>query len=164
MKLQLHYEHEPVLRAAAQPVAKITPRIRRLIEDMFETMYAANGIGLAANQVGVLQRVIVIDLQRKGSKPLALVNPEIIADDGRQISNEGCLSCPGLTADVVRAACVTVSALDPQGKVQTIEADNLLAAALQHEIDHLNGVLFIDRLAATERVKVEQQRVTLKQM
>jgi peptide deformylase len=164
MKLQLHYEHEPALRKTAKPVVKITPKIKRLIDDMFETMYAANGIGLAANQVGVLQRVIVIDLQTKGSKRLALINPEIIHNDGQQVSSEGCLSCPGLMADVARAASVTVTALDPQGKVQTLEADNLLAAVLQHEIDHLNGVLFIDRLDATQRVRVEQQRASLKQM
>jgi peptide deformylase len=158
MKLRLYFEDDPVLRQHAAPVEKITNKTRRLIEDMFETMYAAKGIGLAANQVGVLQRVIVLDPRMKGVKPMALINPEIIARDGECENEEGCLSCPGLYANVRRAACVTVRALDATGAVVEAEVTGLFAAAAQHEIDHLDGVLFIDRLSPTERGRLEQMR------
>jgi peptide deformylase len=159
MKLQITYEGDPILRNNSEPVEKITPKIRKLIDDMFETMYADNGIGLAAPQVGINQRVIVIDTQNRKLKPIAMVNPELIEQSGEQESVEGCLSCPGLSATVKRAATVTVTGLDPNGRNLTLEADGLLAIVFQHEIDHLNGVLFIDHLDPSERVKVEKQRV-----
>jgi len=130
-----------------------------MIDDMFDTMYSGNGIGLAAPQVGVNQRVITVDLQKKRSKPFALINPEVVRAEGEYESEEGCLSCPGLSAMVKRAKSVTVTGLDPKGRNVTIEAEELLAVVLQHEVDHLDGILFIDRLEPTERVKVERQRL-----
>ncbi|MCX7848234.1 MAG: peptide deformylase [bacterium] len=158
MKLTLRYEGDPILRAKATPVREITPRVRRLVQAMFEVMYAARGIGLAAPQVGHSLRIIVLDLQDKGFPPCALINPVIIQQEGTQLSEEGCLSCPGLTARVERAARVVVEYLTLDGATRQIVGEKLLAAALQHEIDHLDGILFIDRLSPTERVKVERQR------
>jgi len=158
MKLRLYYETDPILRQKAVPVEKVTNKIRRLVEDMFETMYAAKGIGLAANQVGILQRVIILDLRKRDIKPMALINPEIVARAGECDNEEGCLSCPGLFAKVTRAACVTVHALDTTGDEVAVEATGLHAAALQHEIDHLDGILFLDRLDPTERIRLEQLR------
>lgn len=159
MKLHIIYDGDPILRKKSEQIKKITPKIRKLIDDMFETMYADNGIGLAAPQVGLNQRVIVIDTQNRKSKPIAMVNPEIIDRAGEQESVEGCLSCPGLSATVKRSATVTVTGLDQNGRNLTLEADGLLAIVFQHEIDHLNGILFIDLLDPSERVKVEKQRV-----
>jgi peptide deformylase len=158
MKLRLFYETDPILRQKAAPVEKVTNKIRRLVEDMFETMHAAKGIGLAANQVGILSRVIILDLRKRGIKPMALINPEIVARAGELENEEGCLSCPGLYAKVKRAACVTVHALDITGDEVAVEATDLHAAALQHEIDHLDGILFLDRLEPTERIRLEQLR------
>ena len=115
MKLAILYEMDPLLHRVAEPVEKVTPKIRKLIEEMFETMYAAKGVGLAAPQVGVLKRVIIIDMKRRGFSPLALVNPQLTAASGSQTNEEGCLSCPGLWASVERAACVTVTGLDEKG-------------------------------------------------
>lgn len=159
MKLQIIFDGDPILRKASPPVEKITPKIRKLIKDMFETMYADNGIGLAAPQIAVNQRIIVIDTQMRRTKPIAMINPEIIESSGEQETLEGCLSCPGLSANVKRCATVTVQGLDPNGRKIAVEAAGLLAVVFQHEIDHLDGILFIDRLGPTERVKVEQQRV-----
>jgi len=128
---------------------------------MFDTMYADNGIGLAAPQVSVKKRVIVIDIQSNKSKPLALINPEIISEEGEIESEEGCLSCPGLTAVVKRADDIVAEGLDVNGNRIEINASGLLAIALQHEIDHLDGILFIDRLSPTERIRVEKQRTML---
>ncbi len=158
MKLTLHYETDPVLRHVAEPVTEVTPRIRRLVDAMFDVMYAAKGIGLAAPQVGHSVRVIILDIKEKGCPPCALINPEIVVREGVQYSEEGCLSCPGLTGRVERAARVAVRYLDLKGNQCIMEGEKLLAAALQHEIDHLDGILFLDRLTPTERVKVEQQR------
>ncbi|NLJ86998.1 MAG: peptide deformylase [Firmicutes bacterium] len=135
-------EGEPVLRQKAQPVTRVTKKIRRLIKDMMETMYAADGVGLAAPQVGIPQRIIVVDI---GDGPIALINPEIDESSGQEIDVEGCLSIPGVFGYVERAAHVVVAGLNEAGKATRIVADDLLARALQHEIDHLEGVLFIDR-------------------
>ena len=162
MKLQIRYEGDPVLRVKSVGVEKVTPKIRKLVDDMFETMYAAQGIGLAAPQVGVQLRVITVDVQTEGQRALALINPEIVALRGEQEYLEGCLSCPGLNGLVKRAAWVEVHALDPRGRTVKMEAEGLPATVIQHEIDHLDGILFIDRLEPTERVKVEQQRSALR--
>jgi len=122
--------------------------IHKLIDDMFETMYHANGVGLAAPQVGRSLRVVVIDV---GQGPLALINPKITASSGSATDVEGCLSIPGVTGKVTRAERVSVEALDPNGETVLFQADRLLARAVQHEIDHLDGILFIDR--ATEIVR-----------
>ncbi len=161
MKLKLIYEGNPILRQTSKPVENITKSIKKLVADMFETMYADNGIGLAAPQVAKKKRVIIIDLQTKKSIPIALINPEIISSRGETESEEGCLSCPGLTAVVKRAADVVAQGLDMNGNLIEIKAEGLLAIALQHEIDHLNGILFIDRLTPTERIKVEKQRTKM---
>lgn len=132
---------DPVLRQPTQPVTRITKRISRLIQDMFETMYAVDGVGLAAPQVGVSRKIAVIDV---GEGPIALINPKIVSGSGEDIDVEGCLSIPGKQAYVKRLAQVKVEALNEKGKPVQIEAEGLLARALQHEIDHLNGILFTD--------------------
>jgi len=144
---------EPLLKELSRPLAEVDAETKALISDMLETMYNAPGIGLAAPQVGVLKRVIVLDIDsREGERhPLALVNPEIVKSSGETSYEEGCLSVPEYTAEIVRAEQVTVKGLDAEGGSVVIEADGLLAIALQHEIDHLDGVLFVDRLSAMKR-------------
>ncbi|MCX7781618.1 MAG: peptide deformylase [Negativicutes bacterium] len=141
---------EKVLKEKAQPVAKFDRRLKRLLDDMLETMYAADGVGLAAPQVGVSLRVIVLDV---GDGPIELINPEIIEHEGMELGPEGCLSVPGIYGEVERYARVTVEGLNRTGKKVRISGQGLLARALQHEIDHLEGVLFIER--ATALVKKE---------
>jgi peptide deformylase len=139
---------DSILSETARPVEVITPEIERLIDDMIETMYAAPGIGLAAPQVGVALRIFVLDLS-VGRDPAALhvmVNPEFVERDGMQLEEEGCLSVPGFTSTVARPKRVVVKGLNRQGESQTLEGTGLMARALQHEIDHLNGCLFVDRL------------------
>ena len=138
----------PILREETRPVEVVTDDVRRLIDDMFETMYAARGIGLAAPQVGRLERVAVVDVDKN---PLAIVNPEILVREGTQRGEEGCLSIPEIYGDVERAARVVVRALDRDGQVFEIDGTDLLARCLQHEIDHLHGKLFIDYLSLVKR-------------
>jgi peptide deformylase len=153
----------PILISQAQAVTKVTRRVRRLARDMLETMYAASGVGLAAPQVGDRQRVIVVDV---GEDPITLVNPRIEAAEGKQIGLEGCLSLPELVGEVQRAEWVTVSGLDLGGKPITVEGEGLLARALQHEVDHLDGILFIARVedpkliwTASELKAAEQKEI-----
>ncbi len=141
-----------VLRKPAEEVKEIDEELRLLIADMFETMYDAEGIGLAAPQVGLSRRVMVVDVREEGSEPLALVNPRIVeASPETDKGEEGCLSIPGISAVVERPARVVVEALDPEGRSLRIEGEGLLARCLQHEIDHLDGILFIDRLSPLKR-------------
>jgi peptide deformylase len=144
---------DPRLREVAKPVERVTDEIRQLVEDMAETMYAAPGCGLAANQIGVDLRVFVIDVasEDEPSDLRVFINPEILETDGVQSWNEGCLSFPGVSEDIKRAERVRVRALDVEGKPFELEADGLLAVAVQHETDHLNGVLMIDKLTALKR-------------
>jgi peptide deformylase len=137
-------EGNPLLREKSVPVKKITKKHLKLIRDMVQTMKDANGVGLAAPQVGVLERIIVIDI---GDGPFALINPEIVSMEGSERDVEGCLSVPGLNAYVTRAYRVAVKGLNPEGKPVRYEGEGLLARAFQHEIDHLDGILFIDYLA-----------------
>ncbi|GAB4371118.1 MAG: peptide deformylase [Deltaproteobacteria bacterium] len=141
---------DPFLATKAAPVSRVNDAIRNLVRDLFETMYEANGIGLAATQVGVGKRVIVVDISpvEEGAPPVALVNPEIVERNGCVRGPEGCLSVPGVEGEVDRAETIRVKGLDGKGAPVSISAGGLLARALQHEIDHLDGVLFIDRLAA----------------
>lgn len=141
---------DPFLQKKAGPVSLVNDRIRELVRDMFETMRAASGIGLAAPQIGVGKRVIVVDVSpvEKDIAPLALVNPRIVESRGQVVATEGCLSIPGVEGEVPRGEVVLVKALDDQGRPVQIAARGLLARALQHEIDHLDGVLFIDRIPA----------------
>ena len=146
--LDIHVLGSPVLRKETAPVTRFDEGLQTLINDMFATMYAAEGIGLAAPQVGRLERVAVIDV---GDHPLVIVNPEIATAEGAAKGEEGCLSIPEIYGDVERPARVTVNALDREGKPFTIEASDLLARCLQHEIDHLHGKLFIDYLSLIRR-------------
>jgi peptide deformylase len=148
---------DPRLRTRAVPVAQVDASIRKLIDDMFETMYAAPGIGLAATQVNVHKRVIVIDVTEDRSKPLALINPEIIAREGVEETEEGCLSVPGIYDKVTRAEKIRVRTLDRSGKQIEIEADGLLAVCIQHEMDHLEGKLFVDYLSELKRTRIRKK-------
>jgi peptide deformylase len=145
---------DPRLKTKAKPVAAVDDRIRRLMDDMLETMYAAPGIGLAATQVGATVRVIVVDVSPLGGdpEPMQLANPEVIwASDEQVMCEEGCLSLPSHYADVERPARVRVRYLDYQNEIREIEADGALATCIQHEIDHLDGTLFVDHLSALKR-------------
>ncbi|HIC86475.1 MAG TPA: peptide deformylase [Desulfobacterales bacterium] len=152
-KLKIYTYPDPVLRKKAEPVEVIDERIRRLAQDMLFTMYEAPGIGLAANQVGELLRVIVFDLEpeKNGNHPCVLINPEIIDAQGEVTTEEACLSVIDYRADVKRKALVRVRGLDLEGNELCFDADGLLAVCLQHEIDHLDGILFIDYLSALKR-------------
>ena len=145
---------DPALKRISEPVKQVDASIRKLMDDMLETMYHAPGIGLAAPQVGVLKRVIVLDLAREGEEPqpLRIANPEVVwVSDDDATYNEGCLSVPEHYADVVRPSACRVKYLDQDNKQQEIAAEGLLATCLQHEIDHLDGVLFIDHLTSLKR-------------
>ena len=148
---------DPVLRQVSTRIEQVDGDVQALADDMLATMYDAPGIGLAAIQVGVPRRMLVIDLSKEGEdkKPQVFINPEILsASDERSVYEEGCLSIPDYYAEVERPARVTVTHLDRNGKEQVIEADGLLATCLQHEIDHLNGVLFIDHISRLKREMV----------
>lgn len=145
---------DPRLRKNAEPVRQIDDAIRRLARDMAETMYEAPGIGLAATQVDVRKRVVVIDASETRDQLLTLVNPEIVEQSGKQVGEEGCLSVPGIYDKVERAQRVVVRYLDLDGKEQTIEAEGILSVCLQHEIDHLQGRVFVEHLS-----QLKQQRI-----
>ena len=145
---------DPRLKIKATPVARVDAKVRRLMDDMLETMYHSIGIGLAAPQVGATQRVLVVDVAREGEppQPLRIANPEILwHSDETMLSNEGCLSLPEHYADVARPAAIRLRYLDHENEVRVIEAKGLLATCLQHEIDHLDGVLFVDHISALKR-------------
>ncbi|HEV7779600.1 MAG TPA: peptide deformylase [Luteibacter sp.] len=153
---------DPRLRTVAQPVTVFDEKLKAFVEDMFETMYSANGVGLAATQVNVHERVLVADMSDERNQPLALVNPEILEKDGAQVYQEGCLSFPGIYADVTRALSVKVRAQDVTGKEIVVEAEGPLAVCIQHEMDHLAGKVFVDHLSALKRnmllKRLEKQR------
>ena len=144
---------DPVLARKAEPVAEVTDEIRQLVDDMIETMYAAPGVGLAAPQVGVPLRVCVIDISggRRGGQVITLINPEFVERTGMQLEEEGCLSVPGYNATVARPERVVVRGLNREGDAVTIDGEGLLARALQHELDHLDGTLFLGRLRGLPR-------------
>jgi len=152
----LHFP-DPRLRNVAQPVEQVDDAIRKLVADMLETMYAAPGIGLAATQVNVDKRVIVIDVSEEKDQPLCLINPEILARDGVEEMEEGCLSVPGVFELVERADHVRIQALNQDGKRFEMEADDLLAVCIQHEIDHLDGKLFVDYLSPLKRARIRKK-------
>jgi peptide deformylase len=154
----LHYP-DPRLRTKAQPVKEVDEAIRRQIRDMFETMYAAPGIGLAATQVDFHQRLIVIDISEDKSQPLTLINPEILSQEGEQTYDEGCLSVPGFYEAVDRAAKIRVRSLDKDGKEFEMDAEGLLAVCIQHEMDHLEGKLFVDYLTELKRQRIRKKLV-----
>jgi peptide deformylase len=152
----LHYP-DPRLRTIAKPVATVDDSIRQLVKDMFETMYAAPGIGLAATQVNVHQRVLVVDVSEGRAQPLCLINPEIVVAEGSEQMEEGCLSVPDVFEPVERAERVVVHALDEKGNAIKVTAEGLLAVCIQHEIDHLDGKLFVDRLSALKRSRIRKK-------
>ena len=145
------------LRTVAAPVETITPELQQIVDDMFETMYAEEGIGLAATQVDIHQRIIVIDISEDREDQLVLINPEILEQSGSTGIEEGCLSVPGSRALVPRAEWVKVRALDRNGKPFELEADDLLAICIQHEMDHLIGKLFVDYLSPLKRQRIRQK-------
>jgi peptide deformylase len=154
----------PLLKQKALPVAVVDASVRTLIADMFESMRAADGVGLAAPQIGVLQNVIVLDTspRQDEAKPMAMINPEIISLEGEIVYKEGCLSLPGESEDVRRAALVTARYLDETGAQQTIRAEGLLAIAIQHETDHLQGVVFVDHISSLKREFIRKKMKKLK--
>lgn len=145
------------LRTVAKPVEQVDDALRALVDDMFETMYAAPGIGLAATQVDVHLRLLVLDVTEDRSRPMVFINPEILEADGHQVYQEGCLSVPGIYADVKRANRIRVKALDRDGKAFELEADGLLAVCIQHEMDHLAGKVFVDYLSPLKREQVRKK-------
>jgi len=152
----LHFP-DPRLRRRCKPVGTVDDKVRRLIDDMFETMYEAPGIGLSAPQVDVDARVVTIDVSKGRSTPLCLVNPEILATDGEAETEEGCLSVPGVFEFVKRPEKVHIRALDRDGRSREIEAEGLLAVCIQHEIDHLDGQLFVDYLSRLKRQRIRKK-------
>lgn len=141
---------DPVLKEVAKPVPKINENILKLLQNMADTMYAAEGVGLAAPQIGISKRVIVIDV---GEGMIEMINPEIIEREGTETDTEGCLSVPGMVGEVPRAGRVVVKGLNRHGQEYTMEAEGLLARAFQHEIDHLEGILFLDKATNVTRKK-----------
>ncbi|RKU18523.1 peptide deformylase [Candidatus Poribacteria bacterium] len=165
--LQLRYYGDPVLRKRAELVTEITDVERQLAVHMLETLYATgNGIGLAATQVGILKRLIIVDIGEEDDEayePLVLFNPELMSVDGEIVVEEGCLSIPDVTAEVKRPERIVVEGIDVQNESVRIEADGLLARVLQHEIDHLNGVLFIDRIGGLKRQLLKDDLLKIQQ-
>ncbi len=147
------------LRTVAQPVETVDDSIRQLVKDMIETMYDANGIGLAATQVDVHKQVIVIDLSEERDQPRVIINPKIVEQDGEQVYDEGCLSVPEYYAPVKRAESIKITALDEQGEIYELEADGLLAVCIQHEMDHLAGKVFVDYLSRLKQDRVKKKLV-----
>ena len=149
---------DPRLHTVAKPVQAIDQRIKTLAADMLETMYAANGIGLAATQIDVHERVVVIDTSEERDEPLVLINPEITwASDEKVVNEEGCLSVPGIYDGVERSTLVKVKALDAEGREQNIEAEGLLAVCIQHELDHLLGKVFVEYLSPLKRNRIKSK-------
>src|SRR5687767_2491746 len=144
---------DPVLRAKAQPILEVTAAVKPFVSDLFDTMRAEDGVGLAAPQVGTSQRLLVLSVPVKRGKrvDMTLINPEVVRAEGWEVGEEGCLSVPGVYDDVKRASSIDVKALDESGRLVEFAADGFLARAIQHEIDHLNGVLFVDRLGMLQR-------------
>jgi len=156
--LQILEFPDPRLRTIAKPVATVTAATRRLVDDMFQTMYSAPGIGLAATQVNVHEQIIVIDVSETHDQPLVLINPKITIQDGNLCPwEEGCLSVPGYYEAVERPARIRVDALDRDGRFFELEPEGLLAVCIQHEVDHLNGKLFVDYLSSLKRQRIRKQ-------
>ena len=156
-KLKILEFPDPRLRTKASPVEIVDERIRTLVDDLFETMYGAAGIGLAATQVDVHERVLVADVSNDQSEPHALINPVITEKDGVTSSDEGCLSVPGFYEPVKRAEHIRVTYLDRNGEEKEMEAEGLLAICIQHEIDHLDGKLFVDYLSEAKRSRIRKR-------
>ena len=150
---------DTALRKVATPVLEVDGRIDTLVGDMLETMYEAPGIGLAATQIDVHERLVVIDVSEEGDSPLVLINPEILKLEGEQEMQEGCLSIPGIFENIKRAADIRVAAVDRQGEPFEMDADGLLAVCIQHEVDHLDGKLFVDYLSILKRNRIRKKMI-----
>ena len=148
---------DPRLRTVAKPVTDVDDEVRELVSNMFDTMYAAPGIGLAATQVDVHRQILVTDVSENRDQPYCLINPEIISGDGVTVTEEGCLSVPGIYAKVERFERITVKALNEQGEAFTLDADGMLAICIQHEMDHLKGKLFVDYLSELKRRRIRKR-------
>ncbi|MCR9174793.1 MAG: peptide deformylase [Alphaproteobacteria bacterium] len=165
--LPIIWAPDPILKTTSKPVEAVDDSLRQLMDDMLETMYKAPGIGLAAPQVGVNRRVIVMDVSREGDDehpaPLAMANPKVVwSSDASKVFEEGCLSLPDMFAEVERPADVKVEYIDRDGKLRTLDADGVLAVCVQHEIDHLDGVLFVDHISALKRNMILRKMVKAK--
>jgi peptide deformylase len=156
-KLEILHHPDPRLRNKAKPVEEVTDEIRTLVDDMFETMYDAPGIGLAATQVNVHKQIIVIDVSENKDQPMVFINPMILRAEGEEESEEGCLSVPGYYDRVTRAERIEVRALDRDGKPFEMVVDGLLAVCIQHEMDHLDGKLFVDYLSRLKQNRVKKK-------
>ncbi len=156
-KLEILEFPDPRLRTKAKPVEAVDDALRQLVDDMFETMYAAPGIGLAATQVDVHKRLLVTDVSPDKTEPHVLINPVIVEKDGEAITEEGCLSVPGYYEEVKRAEHIRVKFLDRDGTETEMEAEGLLAVCIQHEIDHLDGKLFVDYLSEAKRQRIRKR-------
>jgi len=152
----LHFP-DPRLRRMAQPVEQVDAALKALIDDMLETMYDAPGIGLAAPQIGVNQRFMVIDVSEESNEPLVFINPELLSAEGEKDYDEGCLSVPGYYEPVTRPDVIRVRAMDKNGEQFEMDADGLLAVCIQHEIDHLDGKLFVDYISNLKRQRIKRQ-------
>ena len=159
-KLTILRYPDPRLHKVAKPVEKVDDRVRALVRDMFETMYDSNGVGLAATQVDVHERIIVIDVSEEGDDPLVLINPKVVWTSDEKVTNdEGCLSVPGIYDAVERFERIRVEALDEQGQVQEVEGDGLLARCIQHEMDHLMGKVFVEYLSNLKRTRIKTRLI-----
>ena len=156
-KLDILTFPDPRLRIRATPVTRVDAEVKRIVSDMLETMYAAPGIGLAAIQVNIPKRIIVMDVSEGKDRPLCLINPEILERSGEEQMDEGCLSVPGFYEPVTRAERVRVRALERDGEPFELDADGLLAVCIQHEIDHLEGKLFVDHISALKRLRIRHK-------
>lgn len=145
--LEIKIYPDPVLKEKAKPVTTFDSKLKKFVENMIETMYVESGIGLAANQVGSLERVFVVDVSEDGNNPLVFINPEITERSGKKKGEEGCLSIPSYRDVVERSTTITIKAQDISGQEFTLQADGLMAVCIQHELDHLDGILFVDRLS-----------------
>ena len=152
------------LRTLTTPIETVDATLSALIDDMFETMYDAPGIGLAATQVNVHKQLLVLDISEDKSQPMVFINPKIVARDGKQVYQEGCLSLPNIYADVTRYNQITVEALDRHGQAFTLEADGLLAVCIQHEMDHLIGKVFVDHLSPLKRALAEKKLAKMRKL
>ena len=151
---------DPRLHTVAKPIATVDSRLQTLVDDMLQTMYEAEGIGLAATQVDVHERLIVVDVSQERDKPLVLINPEILwASPEKQVNDEGCLSVPGIYDGVERSCAIKVQALDLDGKTRVHEADGLLAVCIQHEMDHLIGKVFVEYLSPLKRNRIKTKMI-----
>lgn len=159
-KLTILRYPDPRLHKVAKPVERVDDRVRALVRDMFETMYDSNGVGLAATQVDVHERIIVIDVSEEGDDPLVLINPKVVWTSDEKVTNdEGCLSVPGIYDAVERFERIRVEALDEQGQVQEVEGDGLLSRCIQHEMDHLMGKVFVEYLSNLKRTRIKTRLI-----